>query len=125
MLDERELAIHPIVPESVQHNSRVRSSLPKPSGANLHQVVSNIRNITASLFGIVAGTLGLESYPGFAFYLVGTTLVSALLYLLRADGKPQSYFYSPVNDLWMGDITTGIMSFMLTWTLFYGIVRAQ
>jgi hypothetical protein len=27
MLDERELAIHPIVPESVQHNSRVRPSL--------------------------------------------------------------------------------------------------
>ena len=126
MLDERELAIHPIVPESVQHNSRVRSFLTQvDANANLRQVVSNIRNITASLFGIVAGTLGLESYPGFAFYLVGTTLVSALLYQLRADGKPQSYFYSPVNDLWMGDITTGIMSFMLTWTLFYGIVRAQ
>jgi ER membrane protein complex subunit 6 len=51
--------------------------------------------------------------------------VSALLFVLRAESKPQSYFYSPVNDLWMGDITTGIMSFMLTWTLFYGIVRAQ
>ena len=45
-----------------------------------HQVVSNIRNLTASLFGVAAGTLGLESYPGFIFYLVGTSIVSALIF---------------------------------------------
>jgi len=29
MIDEYELAIHPLVPESVQHNARVRYSLPQ------------------------------------------------------------------------------------------------
>ncbi|KAF1969197.1 proliferating cell nuclear antigen [Bimuria novae-zelandiae CBS 107.79] len=84
--EERELAINPIVVTSVQHNT---------------QVVSNIRNLTASLFGVAAGTLGLESYPGFIFYLVGSFIVSALIFALRTDGKPGDYFHRPLGDLWV------------------------
>ena len=80
--------------------------------------------MTASLFGAAAGTLGLESYPGFAFYLAGTFLVSALIYALRTESSPNKYFYSPIGDLWVGDIMGGVLSFILTWTLFYGMVRA-
>ncbi|KAF2465046.1 uncharacterized protein BDR25DRAFT_306899 [Lindgomyces ingoldianus] len=109
MNEERELAINPIVQTSVQHNT---------------QVVSNIRNLTASLFGVAAGTLGLESYPGFIFYLVGTLIVSSLVFALRADGKPAEYFHRPLGDLWGGDVFSGLSSFVLTWTLFYGLVRA-
>jgi hypothetical protein len=88
------------------------------------QTVSNIRNLTASLFGVAAGTLGLESYPGFAFYLAGTFLVSALIFFLRTEGNPKAFFYRPFGDLWAGDLTSGLSSFVLTWTLFYGLVRA-
>ncbi|EON62068.1 hypothetical protein W97_01287 [Coniosporium apollinis CBS 100218] len=109
MLDERELAIHPIVQESVQQNART---------------IANIRNLTASLFGVAAGTLGLESYPGFIFYLLGTLVVSVLILLLRAEGKPKAYFYSPVQNLLLGEVFGGLSSFVLTWTLFYGLVRA-
>ncbi|KAF2750582.1 hypothetical protein M011DRAFT_416628 [Sporormia fimetaria CBS 119925] len=109
MNDERELVINPVVQTSVQHNS---------------QVVSNIRNLTASLFGVAAGTLGLESYPGFAFYLIGTLIVSALIFLVRAEGKPSEYFHRPLGDLWGGEVVGGLSSFVLTWTLFYGLVRA-
>jgi hypothetical protein len=76
------------------------------------------------LFGVVAGTLGLESYPGFAFYLVGTAIVSSLIFFFRAEADAKRYFYSPFGDLWSGDVVTGLMSFVLTWTLFYGLVRA-
>jgi hypothetical protein len=68
--------------------------------------------------------LGLESYPGFAFYLVGTLLVSALVFALRADSRPKSFFYKPFGDLWTGELVSGLSSFVLTWTLFYGLVRA-
>lgn len=88
------------------------------------QVVSNIRSLTASLFGVAAGTLGLESYPGFLFYLVGMMAVHCLVLFLRADGKQKTYFYSPISELWIGDLFSGLMSFVLTWTLFYGMVRA-
>ncbi|KAL1603486.1 proliferating cell nuclear antigen [Paraconiothyrium brasiliense] len=97
-LEERELAINPIVATSVQHNT---------------QVVSNIRNLTASLFGVAAGTLGLESYPGFIFYLVGSFIVSALIFALRTDGKPADYFHRPLGDLWGGDVFNGLSSFIM------------
>jgi hypothetical protein len=49
-----------------------------------NQTVSNIRSLTASLFGVAAGTLGLESLPGFFFYFVGTAVVSLLVFSLKA-----------------------------------------
>jgi ER membrane protein complex subunit 6 len=38
--------------------------------------------------------------------------------------KPERYFYQPVVDLWWGDVLGNLMGFVLTWTLFYGLVRA-
>ncbi|KAJ4335491.1 hypothetical protein N0V95_008888 [Ascochyta clinopodiicola] len=108
-VDERELQVNPIVGTSVQHNT---------------QVTSNIRNLTASLFGVAAGTLGLESYPGFIFYLAGSLLVSVLLFALKTEGQAGKYFYRPLGDLWLGDVFGGLSGFVLTWTLFYGLVRA-
>ncbi|TKA76314.1 hypothetical protein B0A55_04196 [Friedmanniomyces simplex] len=107
MIDERELVVQPIVQDSVQHNART---------------VSNIRALTASLFGVAAGTLGLESFPGFIFYFLGTAIVSLLIYALKAESKPEAYFYRPLGDLWAGDMFGGLMSFVLTWTLFYGLL---
>lgn len=88
------------------------------------QTVSNIRALTASLFGVAAGTLGLESFPGFIFYFIGTAIVSVLIFFLKADGNANAYFYSPKSDLWIGDMFGGLMSFVLTWTLFYGLCKA-
>ena len=126
MPTERELAISPIVQESVQHNTRVSLlSLLPLTPANIHsQVISNIRSLTASLFGVASGILGLESYSGFAFYLLGTFFVSVLIWALLAKGKQGQYFQGPLSELWAGDVLGGGMSFVLTWTLFYGLVRA-
>ncbi|MCJ1243031.1 hypothetical protein MMC30_000227 [Trapelia coarctata] len=109
MIDERVLAINPIVPDSVRHNG---------------QVISQIRSLTASLFGIAAGILGLESYPGFLFYLFGTLVVSALIWGVLAHGKPERFFESQLSGLWGKDVFGGLSSFVLTWTLFYGLVRS-
>jgi hypothetical protein len=133
--EERELAISPIVVTSVQHNNQVwrycealYCVYSQQATAYTYilspQVISNIRNLTASLFGVAAGTLGLESYPGFIFYLVGTLLVSVLLFALKTDGKPSEYFYKPLGDMWLGDVFGGLSGYVLTWTLFYGLVRA-
>ncbi|KAL6703062.1 hypothetical protein ACN47E_010269 [Coniothyrium glycines] len=107
--EEREFAIHPVVATSVQHNT---------------QVISNIRNLTASLFGVAAGTLGLESYAGFIFYIIASLVVSGMLFALKTEGKPGRYFYRPVGDMWVGEVFGGLSGFVLTWTLFYGLVRA-
>jgi ER membrane protein complex subunit 6 len=80
--------------------------------------------LTSSLFGIVAGTLGLESYSGFALYLIGTLLVSLFIFVFRSSATPTKYFHNPAMDLWLGDLFGGLSSFVLTWTLFYGLLRA-
>ena len=135
MIDERALAINPIVPDSVRHNSQVNflsyhsSNLIPPllcpaAEQFAMQVISQIRSLTASLFGIAAGILGLESYPGFLFYLLGTLVVSVLIWGVLAHGKPESFFESQLSGLWGKDVFGGLSSFVLTWTLFYGLVRS-
>ncbi|KAJ3520115.1 hypothetical protein NM208_g13853 [Fusarium decemcellulare] len=115
---ERELQINPIVPESLVHNSKA---------------LSNLHSLTASLFGVSAGILGLESYYGFLIYFVFSFITTLLFYVLKV--APESIpkgnapldptrFYRGFFDFWAGGMFNGISGFVLTWTLFYGLVRA-
>ncbi|ROT37322.1 hypothetical protein SODALDRAFT_194330 [Sodiomyces alkalinus F11] len=115
---EREAQIYPIVSEAVIHNTKI---------------LTNLQNVTASLFGVAAGILGLESYAGFLFYFAFATLVTFLTYVLRiapesiSAGLPlfdTSRFFRRAVDFWIGAVFSGLPGFILTWTLFYGIVRA-
>ncbi|KAK0729231.1 Rab5-interacting protein-domain-containing protein [Apiosordaria backusii] len=122
---ELDLQISPLVQESLVHNSRT-----------LH----NLQSLTASLFGVGAGILGLESYSGFLFYLLFSLITTLLFYTLRIapasisssssgtgasnkGGVLARYFRSPL-DFWTAGLTNGLAGFILTWTLFYGLVRA-
>lgn len=99
------------------------------------QTLTTLHNLTASLFGIGAGILGLESYPGFLFYLGFSFLTSALVYALRVrpgilqetrNGRKvgmEKYFRGSM-EFWTGGLLEGLSGFVLTWTLFYGLVRA-
>lgn len=78
--------------------------------------------LTSSLLGICAGTLRLESIPGFAFYIMGALLVSALVAVGPAAGKPGRYFQSLAGELWTGELLGGLSSYVLTWTLIYNLV---
>lgn len=68
--------------------------------------------------------MGLESIPGFIFYFIGTAIVSVLIFTLKAEQNAKAYFFHPMGDLWAGDLFGGLMSFVLTWTLFYGLCKA-
>jgi len=110
MLSERELQISPLVPESIIHNTKT---------------LTQLHNLTASLFGIGAGILGLESYPGFIFYLVFSLLTSLLVYVFRVRPKGDTgMFFQGGMQLWTGGLLDGLSGFVLTWTLAYGLVRA-
>ncbi len=86
------------------------------------QVLTNLRSLSASLFGIASGILGLESYYGFAFYILFTFLVSCLIWLGPCERDQKRYFQHPWSELWGGDVLGGGLSFVLTWTLFFGLV---
>ncbi|KAJ5477540.1 hypothetical protein N7539_007684 [Penicillium diatomitis] len=78
---ELSLLINPLVPEAVQHNNRVLSSL---------------HSLTAFLLGLSAGILALQSTTGFAFYFAGTVLVSALFHVVilkRSSGAGAGAYF--------------------------------
>ncbi|CAD6504126.1 BgTH12-05863 [Blumeria graminis f. sp. triticale] len=116
MPSERDIQIQPQVPDSIRHNTKT---------------LTNLHHLAASLFGVGAGTLGLESYWGFIFYLIFSLFTSALVYGLRVrpslihekHSGIQRYFRSGW-ELWTDGLMDGLAGFVLTWTLFYGLVRA-
>lgn len=85
------------------------------------------------MFGVSAGILGLESYSGFIFYFVFYFIITTIFFLLRvlpssAPSSPglldTSRYYRSNMEFWFGGMFGGLPSYILTWTLFYGIVRA-
>lgn len=101
----------------------------------MHQTLATLQNLTAFIVGIGAGALGLESYHGFIFYLIFSLLTSTLVYMLRVRPERKSetirvsetgikrYFRSS-RELWTDGIIESLSCFVLTWTLFYGLIRA-
>ncbi|KAK9464269.1 Rab5-interacting protein-domain-containing protein [Lipomyces arxii] len=106
--NERRQAIAPLSSDSLQHNTKT---------------VYYIRSVTSTIFGVSAGILGLESYVGFLYYFALTAVVSFLCFVLLAKGNPSEYFVKG-KDIWTSNTLTGLSSFVLTWTLFYGLVDA-
>lgn len=80
--------------------------------------VYTIKFLSACFAGAAAGTLGLETWLGFALFVVSTLFSSACLYV-KCKGKPGKY--AP-NGLW--DLANpgqeNMFSFLLVWTLFFG-----
>ncbi|OTA97913.1 hypothetical protein M434DRAFT_391523 [Hypoxylon sp. CO27-5] len=118
MPTERDLQISPIVPESVVHNTKA---------------LSNLQTLTASIFGAAAGILGLESYNGFLFYFIFTILTTILFYTIRVAPTSlkaghslfdTSRYFRTQYEFWAGGLFSGLAGYILTWTLFYGLVRA-
>jgi hypothetical protein len=72
----------------------------------------------------------LESYLGFLFYLTFSLLTNILVYALRVrpgfvqDNAGLGRYFRGSMELWTGGLVEGLSGFVLTWTLFYGLVRA-
>ncbi|RAL00488.1 EMC6 family protein [Aspergillus ibericus CBS 121593] len=95
---ELSLLINPLVPESVQHNNRTLTSL---------------HSLTSFLLGLTAGILSLQSTTGFAFYLLGTILVSGLFHLLllyRSGGLGAGVYFAGANGEIEGVDEKGLVS---------------
>lgn len=138
MTEEKTYQISPIVTESIAHNTKViprHDALLNPAGepfANGPQTLSNLQGITASLFGITAGILGLESYLGFLFYLLLSAVTVLLFHTLRVapDARAAglgsfdtSRYFRTAFSFWGSGFMAGLPGFVLTWTLFYNLVR--
>jgi ER membrane protein complex subunit 6 len=97
------------------------------------QALSNLQSLTASIFGVAAGILGLESYSGFLFYIIFSILTTMLFYTARVAPASlksglgpfdTSRYFRSQYEFWSGGVMGGLAGYVLTWTLFYGLVRA-
>ncbi|GJE87504.1 Rab5-interacting family protein [Phanerochaete sordida] len=83
--------------------------------------IYTIKFISACLAGAVAGTLGLESWLGFGLFLLSTLFTSACLYV-KCKAKPAKFMAGGFWEL-VNPGQENMFSFLLVWTLFYGIVH--
>ncbi|KAH9971235.1 hypothetical protein BGW80DRAFT_1460744 [Lactifluus volemus] len=84
--------------------------------------IYNVKFISSCFTGAVAGILGLENSLGFILFILTTLSTSLYLHFFNLKGNPKKYvqggFIEVINP---GQENT--FSFILVWTLFYGIVH--
>ncbi|KTW27877.1 uncharacterized protein T551_02844 [Pneumocystis jirovecii RU7] len=106
-MDKKNHEIHAIASDAVAHNFKI---------------ISHIRSVTSIFFGFVAGILNLTSYCGLLFYVFGMLFVNFMIFLILTKRHPSLYFLSH-KDIWTKDIFSGLLSFILSCTLSYGLVH--
>lgn len=88
---------------------------------NLQQMES-IRSFMGIISGCCAGILGLTNVTGIAFFVAMHLVISACLYV-QMSGNLGKYFKGiGTFGFWLDGLQNCFMSFMLFWTLFYGLV---
>ena len=86
------------------------------------QKMESIKSFMGIVNGCCAGILGLTNSVGIVFFVVCHLVVSACLWV-RIGGDLDKYSKGVgVVGFLMGGLQNCFMSFMLFWTLFYGLV---
>ncbi|ETW83545.1 hypothetical protein HETIRDRAFT_102262 [Heterobasidion irregulare TC 32-1] len=85
-------------------------------------VINNIKFISSCFAGAVAGVLGLENWLGFALFLVSTLFSSVCMYGVNFKTYPNRYMHGGLLAAFNPG-QENVFSFILMWTLFYGIVH--
>eukprot|EP01135_Chromosphaera_perkinsii_P005749 Nk52_evm49s359 gene=Nk52_evmTU49s359 len=88
------------------------------------QIMSFSRTMASAAGGVAAGIIGLTNTYGIAFYFVVFLVTSAALHLkVEASKKTKdAKFVKSSGDLWL-DAFGGATTYILFWTLVYGIVH--
>ncbi|KAG8738838.1 hypothetical protein FRC10_006449 [Ceratobasidium sp. 414] len=108
MSNPAELRAQRIFPQNAQHNALV---------------LANIKFVSSCFVGAVAGILGLQNLYGFLLFAVSLFVTAGAIAGLKLKGKRVDKF---VAGGWVEVLNPGqenIFSFVLLWTLFYGIVH--
>ena len=79
--------------------------------------VGTVRSASAIAAGCVAGVLGLTGLSGFGVYLASHLLGTVLLWVWCA-GDVKAHMSHP-RQLLLAELTSGVSSFILFWTLLY------
>ncbi|CAE6497159.1 unnamed protein product [Rhizoctonia solani] len=108
MSNPAELRAQRIFPQNAQHNALV---------------LSNIKFVSSCFAGAVAGVLGLQNFYGFLLFALSLLTTGGVVVGLNMKSAPiKRYAAGGWPDL-LNPGQENIFSFVLMWTLFYGIVH--
>ncbi|TRM67441.1 hypothetical protein BD626DRAFT_564377 [Schizophyllum amplum] len=93
-----------------------------PPNVQVNSTIHTVKFTTASLAGAVAGILGLQHIKGFALFGASTLLTAFCLFALNCRGSPARYVPGGLPAL-VNPGKDNAFTFVLLWTLFYGIVH--
>eukprot|EP00038_Savillea_parva_P027148 m.57831 g.57831 ORF g.57831 m.57831 type:complete len:112 (-) comp7789_c0_seq1:775-1110(-) len=83
--------------------------------------INYIRSFGSVLSGSLAGIVGLTGLQGFALYLVFSVVLSVLLRVYC--GSDVSLYFASSWDVYTDGIMGGLFTYLLFWTLIYGMVH--
>lgn len=81
------------------------------------------RSLVSMVSGAMAGILGLSGINGFILYTLCSLCYSMMLYLFATKCKPHLYFKSPADSLLLHGVFGEFLTYLLFWTLVYGLVH--
>ncbi|KAK7033030.1 hypothetical protein R3P38DRAFT_2920271, partial [Favolaschia claudopus] len=93
-----------------------------PPNIKYNSALTSVKFLASCFAGAVAGILGLTNWTGFALFLVSTLFTSLCINVINCHGHPAKY----IPGGWTGLLNPGTdnaSTFVLVWTLFYGIVH--
>ncbi|EGF99524.1 uncharacterized protein MELLADRAFT_94286 [Melampsora larici-populina 98AG31] len=90
-----------------------------------------IKSMTSTISGSLCGILGLTNHLGFLFYLLTSFIVSSLIWFSTfiksksstSSNQSLTYFKSSYT-LWTSSLIDNLFTFILWWTLFYGLIHS-
>ncbi|KAG6902205.1 hypothetical protein C0995_003037 [Termitomyces sp. Mi166 len=95
-----------------------------PPNVQANASLINVKFVSSCFAGAAAGILGLENWLGFAFFLASTLITSASIYTINCRRRPAKYIQGGLAEL-VNPGQDNIFTFVLVWTLFYGIVHGE
>ena len=96
--------------------------LPDRVGHNV-DILGRARTAVALFAGAAAGLLGLTGLFGFAMYLVVALACDLFLQRTSCGNNPDKYLPPANRDFFtLGSLTTGALSFVLSWLIFYNVL---
>jgi len=105
-----------------QTNSNEREVLDMTAAMANHKKVDTIRSFMGIVSGCVAGILGLTGLEGLVCFLGLHLTVSVTIYC-KMGFDLKTYSRESALGFWTADVQKSGLSFMLFWTLFYGLVH--
>jgi hypothetical protein len=84
--------------------------------------IYNVKFISSCFTGAVAGILGLENWLGFIFFIFTTLFTALVLHFFNLKTNPRKFFQGGLLEA-VNPGQENTFSFILVWTLFYGIVH--